>query len=112
MKKIFCLSLILFYCFTSYSQVIYGVNSYTEYHQGTLPMGISVPHGGSLTPTSIPDRTCNNTTTVTDSYTISLAKQIDTSLFNLTGKHPHLIYCNLKRTKIDCNRVIVEGECG
>ena len=49
---------------------------------------------------------------VTDGYTISLAKQIDSSLINLTGKHPHIIYCNLKRTKIDCNREIIEGACG
>jgi len=112
MKKTFCLALVLFYCFVSYGQVIYGVNSYTEYHPGTLPIVISVPHGGSLTPSSIPDRTCNAPTTTTDSYTILLAKQIDSSLYNKTGKHPHLIYCNLKRTKIDCNREIVEGACG
>ena len=112
LKKILCLILILSVCIKSYSQIIYGVNNYIEYHKGTLPIIISVPHGGSLTPSSIPDRTCNNPTLVTDAYTISLAKQIDSSLFNLTGKHPHIIYCNLKRTKIDCNREIVEGACG
>ncbi|GDX51521.1 hypothetical protein LBMAG27_05680 [Bacteroidota bacterium] len=99
-------------CLQSHSQIIYGANNYTEYHKGTLPIIISVPHGGSLTPSTIPDRTCNNPTLVTDGYTISLARQIDSSLFNLTGKHPHIIYCNLKRTKIDCNREIIEGACG
>lgn len=112
MKKKLSSAFLIFYCLTTYAQVNFGVNNYTEYHQGTLPIVISVPHGGSLIPSSIPDRTCNNPTTVTDSYTILLAKQIDSSLFVLTGKHPHLIFCNLKRSKIDCNREIVEGACG
>lgn len=112
LKKILCLILILSVYFKSHAQVIYGVNNYTEYDKGTLPIIISVPHGGSLTPSTIPDRTCNSPTLVTDGYTISLARQIDSSLFNLTGKHPHIIYCNLKRTKIDCNREIIEGACG
>lgn len=94
------------------SQTIYGVNNYTEYHLGGLPLIISVPHGGGLKPESIPDRTCNNPTTVTDLNTIELARQIDTSLFNLTGCHPHLIFCNLKRIKLDCNRNLEDGACG
>lgn len=79
---------------------------------GNLPLVISVPHGGLLEPESIPDRTCNNPTTVTDSYTIELARQLDTALFNLTGCRPHLIICNLKRTKVDCNRDLADGACG
>lgn len=94
------------------SQVEYGVNNYTQYHSGTLPIVISVPHGGLVAPASIPDRTCSNPTTVTDSYTIELARQIDTALFNLTGCRPHLIICNLDRIKLDCNRNMVDGACG
>ena len=112
MKNILLLTLLCVSSAASYAQIIFGINNYTEYHHGTLPIVISVPHGGVLTPLSIPDRTCNNPTLVTDGYTISLAKQIDSSLFNLTGQHPHVIYCNLKRTKIDCNREIIEGACG
>ena len=100
------------FCIQVQSQVIYGTNNYTQYHVGTLPIVISVPHGGLVDPASIPDRTCNSPTTVTDSYTIELARQIDTALFNLTGCHAHLIICNLKRTKIDCNRNIADGACG
>ncbi|MBK9459925.1 MAG: hypothetical protein IPN94_10955 [Sphingobacteriales bacterium] len=112
MKKLyFLLGLVLIY-FQGYAQVIYGVNNYTQYHPGTLPIIISVPHGGLVAPATIPNRTCNNPTTVTDSKTIELARQIDTSLFNLTGCHPHLIICNLRRTKVDCNRNIADGACG
>ena len=44
----------------------YGINQYTEYHPGTLPIIFSAPHGGPLTPANIPDRTCNSPTVVTD----------------------------------------------
>ncbi len=112
MVKVFCFFLFLGLNCILNAQVIYGLNQYTEYHVGNLPIVISVPHGGSVTPDSIPDRTCNSPTLVTDANTIALAKQIDSSLFQLSGCHPHLIFCNLKRTKIDCNREIVEGACG
>ncbi|MBK9981016.1 MAG: hypothetical protein IPP15_01095 [Saprospiraceae bacterium] len=101
-----------FICFQGQAQEIYGVHNYTQYHIGTLPIIISVPHGGLVAPASIPDRTCNNPTTVTDGRTIELARQIDTALFNLTGCHPHLIICYLKRTKVDCNRNLADGACG
>jgi N-formylglutamate amidohydrolase len=89
-----------------------GRYGYTEYQGGSLPIIISVPHGGALNPVSIPDRTCPGSTTVTDANTIQLAQQIDTALFRLTGRHPHLIYCHLRRTKVDCNRNLDDGTCG
>ena len=92
--------------------IIYGTNNYIEYHKGTLPITISVPHDGSLTPASIPDRTCNSPVTVTDLNTRLLANEISNSLFNLTGCYPHIIYCNLKRTKLDCNRSLTSAACG
>jgi hypothetical protein len=106
--------LLAFYLLTlqSQAQIIYGSNNYTQYHPGSLPIVISVPHGGLVAPASIPNRTCNNPTTVTDSRTIELARQIDTALFNLTGCRPHLVICNLRRTKVDCNRNIEDGACG
>jgi hypothetical protein len=93
------------------AQVIYGVNQYTEYHKGTLPIVISVPHGGSLVPSSIPDRTCNSAVNVSDENTIELAHQIDSSFVKATGCHPHIIYCNLHRSKLDCNRNLSDGAC-
>jgi hypothetical protein len=112
MKKLYLLLGLSLLCIQGQAQVIYGKNNYTQYHQGSLPIIISVPHGGLVDPSSIPDRTCGSPTTVTDSYTIELARQIDTALFNLTGCRPHLIICNLRRTKIDCNRNIAYGACG
>jgi len=93
-------------------EIIYGTNNYISYQKGTLPIVISVPHGGQLTPNTIPDRTCNSPTLVTDSMTIELAREISNSLFQLTGCYPYIIYCHLRRTKIDCNRDLSEGACG
>jgi len=106
------LVLSLIYLQKGQAQVLYGVHKYIQYHIGTLPIVISVPHGGHVAPANIPNRTCNTPTTVTDAYTIELARQIDTAFLKLTGSRPHLIICNLKRTKIDCNRNIAEGACG
>ena len=111
-KKLYFLLGLSFLCIQGQAQVIYGTNNYTQYHVGSLPIIISVPHGGLVTPADIPDRTCNSPTNDLDSKTIELARQIDTALFNLTGCHPHLIICNLRRTKVDCNRNIADGACG
>ncbi len=111
MTKVYLL--LTFWIITNQSnaQVFYGVNNYTQYHQGELPIIISAPHGGLVTPSNIPDRTCNSPTYDLDSKTIELSRQIDTALFKLTGCRPHLIICNLRRTKVDCNRNIADGAC-
>lgn len=89
----------------------YGKNNYVEYVAGNLPLIISVPHGGSVTPSDIPDRTCGDET-VTDSYTTNLAKEIKDAIFKITGCYPHIILNNLKRTKMDANRDLPEAACG
>lgn len=111
----FVISLFFLISFSNTSlgqNIIFGTNNYVEYHKGTLPIVISVPHGGTLTPNSIPDRTCNSPVLVTDANTIALAQNISTSLYSLTGCIPHIIYCNLKRSKLDCNRNLSDGACG
>lgn len=110
--KIVLSALILFQSFQSYSQIAYGSNRYIEYHIGNLPIIISVPHGGNLTPSSIPDRTCNDAVTATDANTIELAQNIKLAFAKATGCNPHIIYCNLKRSKLDCNRNLADGACG
>ncbi len=91
-------------------EVYYGKNNYTEYRAGELPLIFSAPHGGSLTPSEIPDRTYG--TTVTDSKTIETILAIREAVFNFTGKYPHVIISNLKRLKLDPNREIVEAAQG
>lgn len=88
----------------------YGRGLYVEYIPGELPLVISAPHGGALTPEEIPDRTSG--TTVTDSNTEETARAVRDAFVARTGKAPHLVISHLKRTKLDPNREIVEAAQG
>jgi hypothetical protein len=92
-------------------QVIFGTDNFIEYQVGTLPLVISVPHGGNLDPSSIPNRTCNDPVYATDEFTIETALEIKNKLFELTGCYPHLIISHLKRSKLDPNRNLADGAC-
>jgi hypothetical protein len=115
-SDIYCLIVLLVFFFApdrdGRGQVRYGANQYVEYRTGSLPIVISAPHGGSLKPTSIPDRSCPNITTGTDLNTIELVLQIDSSLFAITGCHAQVVLCRLHRNKLDVNREINEAACG
>jgi len=91
-------------------QSYFGRSNYIEYIAGNLPVIITEPHGGSLQPAEIPDRTYG--TFATDSNTEDLVRKMRTELQNLTGLVPHVIMCRLDRDKIDANREIVEGAQG
>lgn len=90
--------------------VYYGRNNYIEYTAGNLPLIFSVPHGGNLSPSEIPDRTYG--TVGVDSNLNELAKLLFDELHLRTGKYPHMILCNLKRIKLDANRDSVEAAQG
>ncbi|MBL4707411.1 MAG: T9SS type A sorting domain-containing protein, partial [Flavobacteriales bacterium] len=89
-----------------------GANNYIEYHVGNLPIIISAPHGGTVEPTTIPDRTCSSCTTVKDSWTEELAYEIDSAIRVVFGGYPHIIINKLSRKKLDANREIVEAAQG
>ena len=85
----------------------YGRESYIEYHAGNLPIILSAPHGGRLTPDEINDRSYG--TLVTDDNTYELTRTIMDSMIVRFGGYPHVILCKLKRTKLDANRDSVEA---
>ncbi len=95
------------------SQAYYGRNNYIEYVAGDMPVIVSAPHGGGLTPSEIPDRvddgTDPNFTTTTDSNTQETALAIQSVFATYFGHLPHVILCRLQRTKIDCNRNLAQG---
>jgi N-formylglutamate amidohydrolase len=93
-------------------QSYFGANQYIEYIAGNCPVIISAPHGGYLTPASIPNRTCQGATTVADAYTEELTREIAQEFFKYTGKYPHVIINRLDRVKLDANREINEATCG
>lgn len=99
-------------CYANAQQVIFGTNNFIEYQVGTLPLVISVPHGGDLRPSSIPNRTCNSPVNAMDEFTIETALEIKKKLFELTGCYPHLIISHLNRRKLDPNRNVSDGACG
>lgn len=114
MNKLFLIILIslLFVKNTKSQDIIEGTNGYVTYQHGTLPIVISVPHGGSLMPSDIPDRTCNDPVYFMDANTIEVANALNAALFEATGCYPHIIYNYLHRRKLDCNRNLTDGACG
>ena len=87
------------------------IDAYTEVQYGNMPLIISVPHGGTMAPAVIPDRTCPGITTVTDNNTIELLKAIDSICKADYGLQPYYVLTYLKRTKIDQNRDYAEATC-
>jgi len=90
----------------------FGSNNYVQYFAGNLPIIISVPHGGYLAPSSIPDRNCIDCVTDLDAYTQELGMELRTALYDLTGCYPHIIINLLHRKKLDANRNVEIGANG
>lgn len=94
-------------------QAYFDRSNYVEYIAGDMPVIFSAPHGGALTPAEIPDRQDDGTdpdfTTVTDSYTEEVALAVQNVFCTTFGHSPHVVICQLKRTKIDCNRSLYQG---
>jgi len=88
----------------------FGRNEYVEYIPGELPIILSSPHAGTLTPSEIPNRTWG--TTVRDGELHDVTLRTAAALQELTGKRPHVILMHLRRTKVDANREIVEAAQG
>src|ERR1051325_2280581 len=80
-------------------QTYFGRSNYIEYIAGNLPFILSAPHGGTLPPAALPDRTYG--TFSTDSNTDVLARDVYQVMTNRFGHYPHIIICNLDRMKID-----------
>lgn len=110
--------LLLGFNFSTFSQTfIPGVSSfdstgYVEYIPGNLPVVISVPHGGYLEPSEIPDRDCDAYICTRDAYTQELARSLSQAFYEETGCYAHVIINLLHRKKFDANREIVEAADG
>jgi len=109
-------------------------SEWVEYHTGTLPLILSVSHGGWLYPEEIDDRTngCKNSQGVCQfpwsdecpeddvckiRYVAdSRTKDIGEGLYNKLGekldRKPHLIISKIHRSKLDPNREINEAAQG
>jgi len=94
----------------NYGQTYQGRNGYTTYYPGNIPLILSVPHGGDITPSEISNRTYG--VTVTDSNTVELGIAIRNYFYANYNIRPYVIINNLKRTKLDANRDRVEAAQG
>jgi hypothetical protein len=88
----------------------WGRNNYIEYIAGDLPVIISAPHGGYLTPAEISNR--RHGIKHIDYRSQEYAREVAAYLKQLTGKQPHLIINHLHRIKLDANRPLQEAAEG
>lgn len=88
----------------------FGRNEYVEYIPGTLPVILSAPHGGDLTPVEVRDRSSG--VVVTDRGTRELTLAVRDAFVDLTGSAPHVVISHLDRVKLDPNREVVEAAQG
>ena len=97
----------------------HGTEEYISYYVGDKQSKIilTVPHGGYLVPSSIPNRNKHtkaenvsiNICVENDDFTKELAVLLREELQNITGFLPHMIVCNLHRKKLDVNRGLFEA---
>ncbi|MBW7934037.1 MAG: hypothetical protein H3C62_10595 [Gemmatimonadaceae bacterium] len=85
---------------------------FLEFVAGTAPLVIVAPHGGSLKPATVPDRTCAGCELLADANTEDLAQRVVASFERLTGKRPYLALNHLHRVKFDGNRDLDEATGG
>lgn len=84
-------------------------DDWLETVKGNIPLVISAPHGGTISPESIKDRECG--TRVKDDNTADLAFKIEEA-FKENGEKPYLVVARLARTKVDFNRDLEQATCG
>ncbi|MDA8016705.1 MAG: N-formylglutamate amidohydrolase [Thermoanaerobaculia bacterium] len=91
-------------------EVRWGNKGYIEYLVGDLPLILSAPHGGTLSPHEIPNRTRGYG--IGDAHTEELTRLVADALRDLTGRPPHMVISRLARRKLDPNREPVEAANG
>lgn len=88
------------------------IADWVEGIDGQIPLVIIAPHGGDLTPTSLPDRVCSGCVTGNDLNTQVLARAISDAFSGRIGKRPFLVINRLHRRKFDANRDLQEATAG
>ena len=87
-------------------------NGWIEYEPGNAPLIIVAPHGGTLLPSTLADRSCSGCVTANDLNTQELARAIVGAFTARTGARPHLVVNLLHRRKFDGNREQAEATGG
>eukprot|EP00093_Oithona_nana_P009606 09606.XXX_249145_251935_1 [CDS] Oithona nana genome sequencing. len=94
------------------------MSAFIEHFTGNIEIIISIPHGGSLAPKSLPNRKCKCANKnhekcpvvwVSDDLTIDLGLEIAKAIREHCGGDPHIVINHLWRPKLDPNREITIG---
>ena len=88
----------------------FGADGYVEYIAGDLPVILTAPHGGTLTPADLPLRACG--TNVRDTNTEEQVREMAAAFRARTGRWPHVVINRLHRNRLDANRDSTEATCG
>lgn len=78
------------------------IKNYIRYYEGSIPLILSAPHGGEVTPKEIQDRT--NGVFELDDYTLELTQEIIDEFYAQIGKIPYVVIGEISRIKVDLNR--------
>src|SRR5699024_4571524 len=87
-------------------------HGWIEIGVGDMPLVISAPHGGTLEPEEISDRSCKGSTTVRDLNIDKLAFNIREELQEENGTQPSVVVARIARKKVDFNRSLDQATCG
>jgi N-formylglutamate amidohydrolase len=79
---------------------------------GTIPVIIVAPHGGDLSPTDLPNRSCAGCVLLNDANTMQLAQEIAAEFDRRIGERPFVVINRLHRSKFDGNRDLAEATGG
>ena len=90
--------------------IISDSQGYISYRVGNMPIIITVPHDGTLAPSTFPDRTgssarAENTRKVAEQFAYFFNA-------NSNGLYPHIIYNNISRSKLDPDLNQMDGAQG
>ena len=91
-------------------EIVSDGQGYIEYRVGNTPVIITVPHDGTLTPSTMADRMGDteralNTRKVAEQFAVFFNA-------NSNGLFPHIIYNNVSRTKLDPDANLMDGAQG
>ena len=81
-----------------YGETYYGRKSYITYYPGNIPVILSIPHGGDISPSEISNRTYG--VSVTDSNTIELGIAIRNYFYSNYNVRPKPVELLIKGSKI------------
>jgi hypothetical protein len=95
---------------------VLGRRGYVEYIAGDAPVILTAPHGGTMLPDEIPDRTASScggdAVTDADLNTAELVIAMRERWFAHFGNRPHVVVMHLARRRLDPNRPLGEAACG